>query len=223
MLFRSDRGEVIFSTKSSLRKELEKVAAGVDWPYLQYSRTYRILSVVGPYLSVEDCLVYANPGAYTAVHYRTIDLDNPSGTPARLDQLFKQQDILQALLADKVIGRILHEIGNTAVPATLGDLIKTLTEHNQGNEADYLIDEYWLSSFALHHLEKGKVAVRVALPYRKGMREQSLKQIGLLLPASSKLQTAFLSAGNLSEGFLMKDAEKISRGHPAKIQLDAPQ
>ena len=159
---------VVFSARRAARVEalagLGEQSTAQDWPYSDYQRTYNLLSVVGSLLSIEDELVYANPGTYMTVNYRVIDLTHPAQAISLAD-LFPEDELLKALLADKVIQTALATAGVTEPPRTLAMLVQTLDErHPKHTTGSVYFERGLLTHFAFHSVKNGKVAVRLGVP-----------------------------------------------------------
>ncbi len=131
----------------------------------EYSVGMSLLSVVGPVASYEEttswyCPGAAHPSGYTA--YVAVDATRPRARP-KLTDWFREEDVRAALLADPVVRRTLAEAEVRTPPARLDALVKALSEASPGCE--YSFPEDLLSRFAFHHLEGGKVAVRLGLSH----------------------------------------------------------
>lgn len=194
-----------------------------------YRRDFRVLSIVGPLLALEDNQYSDCGGAHPTTELRftlidlarrgevvyrydqtflDADLDKPNRI-ARLSEHFPETAILDALLADRVIKQALTKAG-VSTPRTLLDLPAVFAKD------DYLLSDSelslrpdFLTRVAFHHLEDDRVAVRLNLPsiafaYRS-------KQIGLLLPVPPALKQPLALAATGQEGFLMSNAPSGTR------------
>lgn len=225
---------VLFSVKSLAQKDFEafreasKDSQSGKIEHCLYDRTFTVLSVVGPIISLRDnnsttCDQAAHPGGetrYTAIDlsragnvgYKElemeVDLANP-GKIVKLTDIFDEADILRALLADPLVKEALNRSGSR--PQTLGKLIEEFSGGASVTDKHcYSVSEDMLTRFAFHHIENGKVAVRLGLSGAGPCRE-FLTEIGILLPIPPSLKTALAQAEAGREGFLMKDLKKISR------------
>jgi hypothetical protein len=76
-----------------------------------------------------------------------------------------------------------------------------------------------LRSFAFHHAQDDRVAVRIGLPGSGACRD-NLTQLGVLLPAPAALRDDLSHAQTRTQGLLMPDAEAAGRGREAVVSLD---
>jgi hypothetical protein len=234
---------VLFSAKALAQRDFEAFREASKDPdsgkmeKCSYERNFTVLSVVGSIISLSDhnftvCEHAAHPGGetrYTAldmakpggVGYKElemeVDLSNP-GKAVKLTDIFDEADILKALLADPLVKEALG--GSTSRPGTLGELIEAFAAGAHVSDKQcYSVSEDMLTRFAFHHLENGKVAVRLGLSGAGPCRE-FLTEIGILLPIPASLKTALAQAESGQEGFLMKDQKKISRGQATSFSYE---
>jgi hypothetical protein len=225
---------VLFSAKTLARRGFAEFLAASKDPETgevekcSYDRTFTVLSVVGSIISLRDnnfsaCERAAHPGGetrYTAidlareggVFYKQeqmdVDLANP-GKVAKLTDIFDETDILNALLADPLVREALA--GSESKPRSLGEFVEAFAgASGVTGKHCYSVAEDMFTRFAFHHLENGKVAVRLGLSGAGPCRE-FLTEIGILLPIPASLKTALAQAESGKEGFLMKDQKRISR------------
>jgi hypothetical protein len=225
---------VLFSAKTLAQRGFAEFLAASKDPETgevekcSYDRTFTVLSVVGPVISLRDnnysaCERAAHPGGetrYTAidlardgsVFYKQdqmdVDLANP-GKVAKLTDIFDETDILNALLADPLVREALA--GSENKPRSLDEFVEAFAgASGVTGKHCYSVAEDMFTRFAFHHLENGKVAVRLGLSGAGPCRE-FLTEIGILLPIPASLKTALAQAESGKEGFLMKDQKRISR------------
>lgn len=225
----SNQADVRFSAKDLATRGFQEFAALLEEGANCFSdRTFTVLSVVGSIVSFRDnssgmCVPSAHPFGETrftsidlarpdGVAYKeltmNVDLTNP-GKIVRLSDLFPEEDILNAMLADPLVKRALAEDKIVAPPKTLAQFVNTFTRAGLSNKECYSVSVDLLTRFAFHHLENDRVAVRLGLSGTSLCRE-NLTQIGILLPIPPSLKTALKLAESGKEGFLMKDLQKIS-------------
>lgn len=234
---------VMFSVKSLAQRDFEAFREASKDPesgkteHCLYDRTFTLLSVVGPIISLRDnnsttCDQAAHPGGetrYTAIDlskagnvgYKElemeVDLSNP-GKIVKLTDIFGEAEILSALLADPLVREALSRSGSR--PQTLSKLIEEFAGGaNVTDKHCYSVSEDMLTRFAFHHIENGKVAVRLGLSGAGPCRE-FLTEIGILLPIPPSLRTALAQAEAGKEGFLMKDLKKISRNRTTTFSFE---
>jgi len=179
-----------------------------------------LLSVVGAIMSVERSEYYYCPGAAhpgMMTWYQSYDVAHPEREP-KLTDFFNESDILNALLGDALVKKSLaKEEGSPAPPATLDELVKRLAA--TPSECEYIFDEDLLTRFAFHHVENGKVAVRIGLSDGAGACRGMLTQIGILLPVPQSLAGALERASSGAEGILMLEMKKIAGSRSTFIKV----
>jgi hypothetical protein len=195
-----------------------------------YRRDFEVLSIVGTLISFKDNEYSDCGGAHptTEMRFTTIDLARPSevfygqgenamdadlrrpGKVVKLTDYFAASDVLNALLADRVIKRALAGAGISSPPRTLASLPEIFAKDGYVlNETELTLRPDFLTRFAFHHIEGDTVAVRLNLPsiafaYRS-------QQIGLLLPIPSQLREPLALAVIGQEGFMMQKAPPAIR------------
>lgn len=201
-----------------------------------YRRDFQLLSVVGPLVSFEDTEYSDCGGAhpttqtrFTAVDLKRegtvayqydesvdVDVDRP-GKAVKLTDYFQESDILNALLADRVISEALKEAGVSTPPKTLAALPEVFAKNGYLINGELSLRPDFLTRFAFHHLEGDMVAVRINLPsIAFGYRS---KQIGLLLPVPPVLKQQLASAASGEEGFLMGSAPQSIRKQSTRFSF----
>jgi hypothetical protein len=175
------------------------------------SVSYRLLSVVGPYLSMnidESREVFLNA---EDAKFSTIDLDRISPrslAPVSLTSIFPKEDIFAALMADRIIAKALPA---GSKPNSLKELIEIL----QGSDDRVAVGgcDYWLpyedpthplSDFAFQDVKNGKVAVRLSLSPDHFCHVPVL-QLELWLPIPEAHRSWFTDAKERRSGLLMVD------------------
>ncbi|HLK55162.1 MAG TPA: hypothetical protein VKU00_01275 [Chthonomonadaceae bacterium] len=185
----------------------------------------KLLSVVGPILSFEVHAYVDGGGAHPmlATYYQVVDATHPARTVA-LTGLFPDAQVLKALLADKIIQKVLATDGAQAPPTTCIELVKRLNGKEFGGESDseYGFGPDFLTEFAFHHIEGDMVAVRLSVSHGAEVYRGEHTQIGILLPIPTLLQHPFELARARKEGFLMQDAIKLFKDNQTKIEFSPP-
>lgn len=181
------------------------------------SVAYKPLSVVGPLVSYLEVLDGYSPGAAHPFAFETIQARDVSrdGTAISLMDLYSDRQILDALKADPWIRKFTSPKGTVASAATLAELVAFLNEARDTSadpdscamDASFGTD--LVQHFAFHHLEGGRVAVRIAIPYSAEVCRGTLHQVGLLLPIPEGLRGDLQKAERLESGFLMKDVKRL--------------
>ncbi len=212
---RDAKGAAVFDAQPIVKKDF----ADFD-DSCEKSEAWAVLSVAGSLLSVQQnegasCAEAAHGAAYADI--LAVDLSQP-GKPPSLADYFSEADLYAALTADGVVKKTLAA-ANLPAPKTVAELLKLLAGNS--NDCDFRFEEATLTHFAFHHLEKGKVAVRLGLPYGCEAARGKLTQLGLLLPIPERLKAALAAAAAKKEGFLMKDAKAVAGGRAAEFHAAA--
>jgi hypothetical protein len=131
-----------------------------------------------------------------------------------LPDLFDDTDILNALMADKIIRETLKRNNVTDTPKTSDELVKLLSGKTFGGDNDmrYGFEPDLLSRFAFHHIEGNRVAVRINVSWASEIYRFTSTQIGILLPIPARLRNSLEAASTGKSGFLMRSSKKLSRG-----------
>jgi len=215
----SSATDVRLSARQLARAEFAKIEKDADDVDLcEYERTFRIASVVGSIVTLEDTYYLGCGGAHPdgRARFVAVDLAKPSTTKSRglsddedlpgnlvtLTDYFPEAEILRALLADSLMQKALE--GKR--PKTLAALLKICAEDfptvAENEKLCFAAERDLLTRFAFHHVENGKVAVRLGLSGAVVCRN-NLTQIGILLPIPESLKQALALADAGTEGFLM--------------------
>lgn len=220
-----------FEVFSAVMKDPGAGTAGAD---CSYERSFRVLSVVGSLVSLEDgsyafCQGWAHPAMET--RWTAIDLAKPGdvayastdglapididltklGKVVMLTDVFAEDAILNALLADPIIKQALQHIGTLTSPHTLHDLPKLLENRSlEAGDCVFRLPVDVLTRFVFHHVEKDHVAVRLGLPPNAEACRTQHARLGVLLPIPASLKTSLALAASGKEGFLMKNQKKIA-------------
>jgi hypothetical protein len=203
-----------------------------------YGRQFRILSIVGPLVSFEDQYSDDCGGAHPSADTRftSVDLSKPDslqyarqedtpmmnvdlakpGKIVKLTDYFAEQDVLRALLGDRVVQKALAGLRRSTPPRTLAELPELFAADDYAlGDLDFELRPDFLTRFAFHHLEGDKVAVRLGLPPHSGASRTEHQQLGLLLP----MKQDFAYAASRRHGFLMLDAAQTSGGRATTFSL----
>lgn len=212
------RAKPVYSVVRALKKEFGKPEA--DSVFTYYEVNFLPLAVVGSLLSYERD-DYWDGGAHPSGNesFVTVDVRNPA-KPLKLTDLFEAGQIRQALLSDPIVQHVLTR-EKIAPPPTLDGLVKALANKEFGGEGDgmYSFPEAMLSDFAFHHVEQGKVAVRLLLPHGSEIFRFHHTQLGLLLPMPAAQKAAFQRAASGEAGMLMAALQRTTRSHKSSLVL----
>ena len=141
-----------------------------------------------------------------------VDLAKP-GKIVKLTDYFAEQDVLQALLADRVVQKAIAGLNRPTLPRTLAELPELFAPNDYAlGDLDSELRPDFLTRFAFHDVEGNKIAVRLGLPPHSGPSRTEHQQLGLLLPIPESLRQDSALAASRRQGFLMLDAARISTG-----------
>jgi hypothetical protein len=209
-------GAATFDAAAEARKVWSGIASNAGGAELEAEFTYRLLSVVGPYLSFEETVYCDCGGAHpTAVkHFRTIDL--ASSAPAQLTTFFPDRDILAALLADPLVTRALDGAKPNSLPALLNALADGTVD---AKDCDYRFPDDLFSSFAFYDVQNGNASVRISLPNAAESCRGQMIQLGLSLAIPEAGRAWLADAKEQHAGLLMIDALHNGHGQITSIRF----
>lgn len=210
----------VFSARRWVRQEIvsgyaydpEKPNLDFPPPFVHYDRSFKALSLVGPFLSLHDVEKIHNPRVYVVETIKVIDLRAPSRT-VRLTDFFAEKDILAAFLRDPIVKSQLAASPSrgAAPPRTLHALIERLYPTGApGSGPGFRFQHGLMKSWAFHSVQGDQAVVRVAVKYQDSARAEHYRTIALTLPAPPALRTALARAQPRNGGLLMSAAEPIA-------------
>ena len=177
--------------------------------------TFEVLSAVGPILSYREMsggytAGTAHPTGYTLVGVR--DLSRADASPRLLD-LFPEKQVVAALKADRWIRKFANPEGGFARATSVAELVAALDpdwaqENVTGDEPDCSLDvsfgEGFGGMFYFHHVEKGRLAVRILVAPGSEWcnRLAQTQEVGVLLPIPDALRAHVAKAERGEAGFL---------------------
>ena len=186
-------GKVAYSVVQALKKEFGKPDPENGYSY--YEVTFLPLSAVGSLFSYERD-DYWDGGAHPSggESFVTVDARHPTRY-LKLNDLFDAAQIRQALLSDPIVQHVLTR-EKIAPPPSLEGLVKALEGKEFGGEGDsmYSFPGGMLSDFAFHHIENGKVAVRILLPPRLGDLPLPSHPVGTIAPDTGRAESGSASS-----------------------------
>lgn len=167
---------------ADFRRDLPK-----DMLPCSYEQTVDLLSLAGPYTGIREqsysfCEHSAHPNV--AVANATFDLRSPE-KPVAITAIFPERAVLEALMNDSVLKPYLK-----TRPVSLRGLAAALPEDGiavRKTECTFELAKSF-DQFAIHHVERDHVAVRISLiPIASACRGITA-DIGILLPATDELR-----------------------------------
>jgi hypothetical protein len=166
------------------------------------SDSYSIVSYAGPYLTLlHKNFEYMHGAAHPNVRRLFEVIDARTGK-TKLTDFYSEQQIFDVLLKDKFI---LSSLAEGAKPGSLAELFASLETNCEVEFSDGM-----LGSFAFHHVEPGKVAIRIGLPNSCAVANGGFTQLGAFFTIPEKLKVWLPAAA--SGKTLMRDLlPKISQ------------
>ena len=184
-----------------------------DDGYTVYKCTVRPLSLVGSLLSYRRD-AYWEGGAHPsgAIGFDVLDAAHPKKAPVLTD-LFPDAEVRAALLADSIIKGIIkrEKISPPNTSAALVEALKLKYFGDKEDDSRFMIPGDLLSQYAFHHLEGGKVAVRLNCPWGSEINRFQSTQLGLMLKVPAQLRAPLERAASGKEGYLMREATRQFR------------
>ena len=158
----------------------------------------KMLSIVGPYICYQE-EYYTEGGAHPSYGtiYHTYNMK--TDTSIRMQNLFSEQDILNALQKNELIQDYLIEQKPSSSLESLFD--------NLDGECDFYFTMGILENFAFHHLKDNQVEVRIGVSYGCEVMRGNFEQIALSLPIPKSIKKSIKKALKRAEkkGTLMCD------------------
>ena len=209
---RSDTGAVVFDARAEAADAWKDMVRDSPGASLEFEQTYRLLSIVGPYLSFQEFMSCDCGGAHPTEHteFRTVDLSR-AGSAAKLTAIFPDSQVLTALLDDRIVKNALGNTTQKSVqsnPKSLEELLDALDGKTvKLKDCSYgIYKDTFLSNFALYDFKDEHAAVRISLSHAAEVCRGQMTQLGLSLPAPESLRTSLSDAKQHQSGLLMIDA-----------------
>lgn len=214
-------GQVVYSLRGETRRTHESWSREWDEPgACTLSKSAKVLSVVGPYLSMRhDTYSYCKGAAHPALlaEFKAMDLRQPE-KEITLTDIFPDDEVLKALLNDPIVKRTLGEDSTEAQPKTTAQLLQMLSDKSlEHRKCEYAFDNGLLKRFAFHHVSGNRVAVRLSLSHGYEVCRGMLTELGIYLPVPQALKPHVEAARQRQAGFLMDHLSRISRSKQATV------
>ena len=172
----------------------------------QHDVRWRLLSVVGPLVSVETHSAgYAEGAAHPYAYADITAYDARTGVRATLTDWFPAADVHAALLGDALVRRALA--GPTPKPRTLERLGFAIPGY-QSADCTWGFSSDLLSRFAFHHVKGDRVAVRFGLSHGCEVARGNLTVLAVYLPIPQALRAHLAAAQAGRAGFLVPGAPR---------------
>jgi hypothetical protein len=201
-----------------------------------YSRSFKVLSLVGTFMSIEDsydsyCDGMPHPDdgqRFTAINltdmgdvkYKDFSADpKDPGKISLLTDGFAAADVYAALMADPLVRKAIPPA--KSAPTEVDGLIRFFAgKQITVKDCDYEFAEDWITRYAIHHSEGGKVAVRLSLRPSAPPCQNVPVQLGLLLSTTDQDFKQWLAEAEAGKkGFVMKDGAKLSAGKTTDFEF----
>ncbi|MFK5971359.1 MAG: LysM peptidoglycan-binding domain-containing protein [Candidatus Marithrix sp.] len=224
-------GKIIFSAKELARQDFEAdfmADNSLNNIKCNYEHEFILLSIVGNVASFKETeYVNCDSTSHPTVMIKYVARDLVSGNKVKLNNLFSEADLVTALKNDSLIKAALSKANPQESVARLSGIVdnlrnKNITKIDNLNKlmlnglykalewseimvkgCNYRLDKDFLTQFAFHHLNKGKVAIRLnLLPNTSACQTKDI-QLGLYLPIPTKLKMELEQANKGKAGFLM--------------------
>lgn len=212
-------GRLVFSVRAMADREWGNLRSDDDEEVQvrEYEARYRLLSVVGSVVSLEEATYCDCGGVHPILSTRFVAYDLARGTVARphavsAAEIAPEAALLRALAADRLIRQAMDSAHVRAFPS-LAALAKGLQLHEiqpAQAECTFGVGEEFPSELALHHLENGQVAVRFSLSHYVEVCRGQMIQVGVLVPPLPRWSAALEAASARRAGYLMKDVAAIA-------------
>jgi hypothetical protein len=214
-------GVLVFSARRIADREWAEMQGDHDEevPVREYEQRYRLLSVVGSIISLEEATYCDCGGAHPISWTRFVSYDVARGTVARphpvpATEVVPEAGLLRALMADRLIRQAMDsaQVRTFASVRALTDALKMQEIQPVQEECTFHVGEEFPTEFAFHHLEGGRVAIRFSLSHYVELCRGMMTQVGVLATPLPRWSAAFTAASARRAGYLMKDVAAIAGG-----------
>jgi hypothetical protein len=187
-------------------------------PVREYEQRYRLLSVVGSIISLEEATYCDCGGAHPISWTRFVSYDLERGTVSRphavaVTDVVPEAALLRALMADRLIRQAMDSahVRTFASLRALTEALKAREIQPSQDDCTYAVGEELPTEFALHHVENGRVAVRFGLGHYVEVCRGRMIQVGVLVPVLPRWDAQVRAAAARTAGYLMGDLASIAR------------
>lgn len=214
-------GRLVFSLKRQFEKEWARPREPDENEVREVSQAFRVLSLVGSVISLEDVWYCDCGGAHPISYSRFVAYDLARSTadslhPARITDLVPEAPLLRALTADRVIRAVMDsaEVREVRSLAALLDTAQwqgvDVEMPGDENACAFNMSDSFPAQFAFHHVENGRLAIRFSLSHDVEICRGRMVQVGVLVPVPPRLRPALTAADGRAAGYLMKDVRRIA-------------
>lgn len=178
----------VHSLRDTISAEVRESYAPA-WPFVDYEVGVRIIGAAGPFLSLAETHLRANPATYITERASVRDLRRQASR-VRLTGLFADRALRAAILSHPTLRRALRDAGWDGRRGSVDELAARLVHSVPGRQGDLYFPPDWLESFAIVAVGRQQVSIAIALPRLAGNREERAHWIRLDLPRSSVIDPA---------------------------------
>lgn len=223
---RASDGALVFSAKAMADRAWSEMSRS-DEPGVAatgYGRKFRLVSVVGSIISLEDAEYCECGGAHPIAHTRFVAYDLARSTPAHpreaaVTDVAPEAELVRALEADRLIRAAMdsaHVRGYTSLAGlTRGLQFQEIEAPPEG--CTYAIGESFPAEWAIHHLEGGRAAIRFSLSHDVEVCRGRYVQVGVLVAPNARIRSDLAAADARRAGYLAKDLAAIARGRDTDL------
>ncbi len=229
---------VIFSAKELAKQDFEAdfmADNSLKDNKCNYEREFILLSIVGSIASFQETeYVNCESTPHPTVIIKYVARDLVSGNKVKLTNLVSEADLVTALKNDGLIKTALSNVDPKDSVARLSNIVEDLRNKNikrisnldqlmlnglykalEWSEiivkgCNYRLAKDFLTQFAFHHLNNGKVAIRLNLLPNSSACQTKDIQLGLYLPIPTNINMELEQADKGEAGFLMAKSRKIA-------------
>ncbi len=212
-------GVRVLSLKRQFDREWDRPRGGDENEVREVYQAFRVLSVVGSVISLEEAWYCDCGGAHPIAYAGFVAYDLAASTPdapdtAAVTRLLDEAPLVRALSADPIIRAVMDsaEVREVRSLAALMDTARWIgvevdTPIEQG--CSFAMGDRFPGHFALHHVEGDHVAVRFSLSHDVEICRGRMVQVGVLVPVPPRLRSDLAAAEARTAGFLMNDARRL--------------
>jgi hypothetical protein len=224
-------GAVVFSVRRIFDHAVAQMWADADdeAPMTEAEDRYQVLSVVGSVVSLVDETYCDCGGAHPIAWTRFVAYDLARGTAAHpfevsAANLVSERDLLNGLRQDRLLRQAMAaaHVRSFASLRQLTARLKLREIEPAGDECTYTVGEEFPSSWAVHHLENGRAALRFSLSHDVEVCRGKYVQVGVLATPAARVLPDLAAADARRAGFLMKDARAIAANRATILNWQRP-
>jgi hypothetical protein len=210
----SRAGKQVVSFRDAALREWREVAQKSPSEAISGETSFRILSLAGTVLTVEEERYCDCGGAHPSDMRRflavsLVDSRSAILATARLTSWFSSHEILRALLSDPLVRATLQQENVSNPTKSLNELLNLLNfETVRVGECPYLFNKNMLEAFAFFSDASDRAEIRISLSHAAEICRGQLTQIHLSLPATGELGKILRTAER--EHRLMDAMQKFS-------------